>query len=80
LNICSPDCPDWTRRIQASSCEANSPNSFGIVRVEACPSWWQPMQPTFFTCLSQSVWVISSGMSPPPPNWPAPGIFSIEYQ
>ena len=39
-----------------------------MVRVEAWPSWWQPMQPMFFTCLSQSVRVRSLGMRVWPPN------------
>ena len=38
LIICSPDWPDWTRRIQASSSDLNSPNAGGIVRVDSCPS------------------------------------------
>ena len=38
------------------------------------------MQLRFFTVVSQSIWVIFSGMSLLPPNWLASGIFSIEYQ
>ena len=52
----------------------------GIVRVESWPSWWQPTQPLFFIWLSQSVCVSLAGMLLFPPNWSAPGIFSIEYQ
>ena len=37
------------------------------------PSWWQPMQPMFLTCLSQSACVILSGMPLLPSNWPCPG-------
>ena len=53
---------------------------YGIVRVDFCPSWWQPMQPLFFMALSQSVCLTLSGISLWPPNWSALGIFSIEYQ
>jgi hypothetical protein len=37
------------------------------------------MQDRFFTTVSQSVWVIFSGMSPLP-NWSAAGISIIAYQ
>ena len=52
----------------------------GMVRVARWPSWWQPMQLRFLIAVSQSLWVIFSGMSLLPPNWVASGIFSIEYQ
>ena len=38
LNICSPACPDWTRRIQARSEDPISAKTGGSVRVESCPS------------------------------------------
>jgi hypothetical protein len=38
------------------------------------------MQPLFFMALSQPCCVTFSGMSLLPPNWPASGIVSIEYQ
>ena len=38
LIICAPDCPDDTRRTHASVEFANSPNAFGIVRVDSWPS------------------------------------------
>ena len=61
-------CPDCTRRIHALSPDSNGPNAAGIVRVDSCPSWWQPMQPLFFTTVSQSLWVTFAGMLLLPPN------------
>jgi hypothetical protein len=78
--ICSPDWPDWTRRIQASAPVSKEPNAWGIVRVEAWPSWWQPMQPLLFIALSQRSRVTLAGTSLPPPNSEAAGIASMEYQ
>src|SRR5215510_3046095 len=75
LVICSPDWPDCTRRIQPSS--PDLPNAAGMVRVDSWPIWWQPIQPMFFICLSQSACVSLSGILLLPPNWSAPGIFII---
>src|SRR5262245_41864555 len=75
-----PACPDWTRRIQAASDDANSPRDAGMVRVESWPSWWQPTHARFFTTVSQSLWLMFAGMLLDPPNWLASGIFIIEYQ
>jgi len=38
VHICSPACPDWMRRDQASSDDFISPKADGIVRVARCPS------------------------------------------
>ena len=51
-----------------------------MVRVDSCPSWWQPMQSTLFICFSQSFCVSFSGMALLPPNSLAGGIFISVYQ
>jgi hypothetical protein len=76
----SPDWPDWMRRIQASCEVSNSPSPAGKVRVDSWPSWWQPMQPMFLTCFSQSVCLKFSEISLPSPNASSPGISSMAYQ
>src|SRR5579872_1733784 len=68
LTIVGPDCPDCTRRAQASSDDSNLPSIAGMVRVAISPSWWQPTQPLFFMALSQSDTLILAGMSLLPPN------------
>ena len=80
LVIISPAWPDWMRRIQASAPVLNLPNCAGMVRVASWPSWWQPMQPMLFICLSQSSCVMFCGMSVEPPKSLAGGIFIIAYQ
>ena len=79
--ICWPAWPDCTRRVHACSDDANVPSEAGIVRVDFCPIWWQPMQPLFFIEFSHSICVTSLEMpGVVPPNSLAAGIFSIEYQ
>src|SRR3984957_14133364 len=81
LVIASPAWPDCTRRIHASAPESKWPNCAGIVRVAARPIWWHPMQPMFFSCLSQSSWVIFAGIPLSVlPKSLFGGIFLIAYQ
>ena len=75
-----PVWPEATRRAQASSPDLNSPSAAGIVRVDSCPSAWQPMQSVLFIRRRQISWVTSLGMFVVPPKSFAGGIFSIEYQ
>ncbi len=75
-----PDWPDWILRTHASCPDAKSPSWAGMVRVDACPSWWQPMQSTLFICLSQSPRVMAAGISVLPPKASGGGIFIIVYQ
>jgi hypothetical protein len=80
FTIHSPVWPAATRRIQASSCDLNSPNAAGIVRVDSWPSWWQPMQSTLFIRWRHTSCVISFGIAVLPPKSFAGGIFIIVYQ
>jgi hypothetical protein len=48
--ICRPGRPArGGSTLRGRTCRA----SRGNVRVESCPSWWQPMQPLFFIASSQ---------------------------
>ena len=80
LTIHSPVWPEATRRAQASSPDLNSPSCAGMVRVDSCPSWWQPMQSTLPMRWRQSSRVTSLGMSEEPPKSLAGGMCIIAYQ
>src|SRR3954469_8474737 len=80
LTIHSPVWPEATRRAQASSPDLNSPSCAGMVRVDSCPSWWQPMQSTLPMRWRQSSRVTSLGMSLAPPKSFAGGMCIIAYQ
>jgi hypothetical protein len=79
LIICWPDWPDMSRRAHASS-PFMCANMAGSVRVDSCPSWWQPMQAMFFTLDIHSFCVTFSGILPLPPKSSGFGKDIIEYQ
>jgi hypothetical protein len=78
--ICAPNWPDRMRRTHATSCESNLPSCAGIVRVDSCPSWWQPTQSTLPIRWRHFSWVMPFGILLPPPKSLAGGIFIIVYQ